>query len=545
MVLLLLLWQAQPVPPAGSTQLAKIEGRVVHALTGEPVRKAQLTLRKRVREAMPVMSGESTVSDDEGKFRFDRVEPGTYSLYAERTGFLRQEYGARSNSYMGTPITVRPGEAMSSISFKLLPQSVIAGRVVNDEGEPVQQAQVMVIRQSGSGGQGPASAGAATNDIGEFRVANLSPGRYLLRVMPQQGFFGGPPPAPPKSEGGKGRQANVPTYYPGVSDAAAASPVEVTPGQQVTGLSITLQKGWVYRISGKLTAPPAAGQMTRLMLMPRERNPLSISFFGGAGGFVKPDGSFQIDNVQSGSYYVAAMQHDMAGGGRPQVVARTPVDVTDQDVEGVLLQVQAGVDISGSVRVEAKEKTVSTAGMRVALTPAEGIPLNTPNAAVGADGTFQLAGVMPDRYYLAFYGTPENYYVRSAQFGSEDALRSGLQVGGGGKLDIVLAQGGATVHGVVQHEEKPYGGAFVLLAPEPYGPQAISLRKIASSDQNGRFEFKGVAPGEYRLYAWLEPQLPLPSDAEAMKPFESKSVKITAREGGSEQTTLAVIETAR
>lgn len=538
MLLCFFLWQAQPNPAAASSQLASIEGRVTHALTGEPIRKAQITLRKRSQNVMAAMAGESTVSDDEGKFRIDKLEPGTYSLYAERAGFVRQEYGARTNSFMGTPITVGKGEEMK-ISFKLLPQSVIAGRVVNDEGEPVQHAQVMAIRQSGSGGQGMSTGGAATNDIGEFRVANLAPGRYLLRVMPAQSFFGAPPPAA-KTEGEKRRQASVPTYYPGVTDAAAASPLEVAPGQQLTGISLTLQKAWVYRVSGKLTAPPVAGRMTRLMLMPRERNPLS--FFGGGGGMTKPDGSFLIDNVQPGSYHLAAMQSEMTGG-RPQAVARAQVDVTDQDIEGVVLQVQPAVDIAGTVRVDAKEKEKpGTAGMRVTLAPVEGVPMNTPTAAVGADGTFQLSGVMPDRYYLSYFGIPENCYVRAAQFGNEDVLKSGLLVSGGGKLEIVLTTGAATVQGLVQQEEKPYAGGFVMLVPEPFAPQAIHLRKYANSDQNGRYEFKGVAPGEYRLYAWPEPQWPFPTDGEALKPFEDKSVKVKAREGGSEQADVTLIE---
>jgi hypothetical protein len=437
MVLLLFLWQAQPAQAAAPSQLARIEGRVVQALTGEPVRKAQLTLRKRSQEAIPAMSAESTVSDDEGKFRFDKLEPGTYSLSAERVGFLRQEYGARANSFMGTPITVRAGEQIGDITFKLMPQGVIAGRVVNDEGEPVQHAQVAAVRQSGYGSQGMPSAGAVTNDIGEFRLANLSPGRYLLRVMSQQGVFG-VVAAAPKSGEEKRRQANLLTYYPGVTDAAAASPIEVAPGQQVTGISVALQKGWVYRISGKLSTAPAAGRMTRVMTLPRERN--LMSFSGGGGGMVKPDGAFQIDNVQSGSYYVVAMQHEMTGG-RPQVVARTPVDVLNQDVVGVVLQAEPAADITGTVRVEAKEP-VSTAGMRVMLTPTEGIPFNTPSVTVEEGGTFQLAGVMPDRYHVAFYGTPENYYVRAVRFGNEDALKSGLQVSGGGKARDCAGAGG-------------------------------------------------------------------------------------------------------
>jgi protocatechuate 3,4-dioxygenase beta subunit len=535
--LLFLFGQAQPsvLPDAG--QLAKIEGRVVHALTGEPVRKAKLTLRKRSVDMMapPGAAPAGAASDDEGRFVFDKLEPGTYSLYAERSGFLRQEHGARGNPFMGTPLTLRAGEQMTGVTFKLLPQAVIAGRVVDDEGEPVQHAQVQAMRQAGSGGQAM-SMGVATNDLGEFRVADLAPGRYLLRVMPGPNMFGGAPTPPPEKEGQKRRQALLPTYYPGVTDAAGASPINVSPGQQVSGISVQLQKGSVYRISGKLSARPAAGRMARVMIMTRQRG--SMSFGGGGSGMVKPDGAFDIDNVQPGSYYLIGTQNDISGG-RPQPLGRAAVDVTDQDVEGVTLVPQDSVDINGTVRVEG-EKQVSTAGMRLMLVPAEMMPFSASNAAVGEGDAFQLNGVMTDRYYLSFFGIPQDYYVRAARFGNEDALK-GLHVTGAGQLEILLAPGAATVQGLVEQENKPYPGAFVLLASEPYAPEKTYLRKFATSDQNGRYEFKSVAPGDYRVYAWPEPQMPMPSQAEDLKPFQNNSAKITVREGGSEQANVTVI----
>jgi hypothetical protein len=539
--LLLLFGQAQPPVPSDAGQLARIEGQVVHALTGEPVRKVKLTLRKRSIDMTPAAGAAPAgiASDNEGRFAFEKLEPGTYSLYAERSGFLRQEYGARGNPFMGTPLTLRAGEQMSEVTFKLMPQGVIAGRVLDDEGEPVQHAQVMAMRQTGSGGQARMSMGVATNDLGEFRVADLAPGRYLLRVMPGPSMFGGALTPPPEKEGKKRRQALLPTYYPGVTDVASASPIDVVPGQQVSGISVQLQKGWIYRVSGKLSTRLGAGRMAQVMIMPRQRGSMfATSFAGGGSGTVKPDGGFQIDNVQPGSYYVVATQNEMSGG-RPQPLGRAAVDVTDQDLEGVTLVPQESVDINGTVRVEG-EKQVSTAGMRLMLIPVEIMPFSAFNAAVGEGGTFQLSRVMTDRYYLNFYGIPQEYYVRAARFGNEDALK-GLQVTGGGQLEIVLAPGAATVQGLVKQENKPYSGAFVLLAPEPYGPEKTHLRKFATSDQNGRYEFKGVAPGDYRVYAWHEPQMPTPAQAEDLKPFESKSAKITAGEGGTEQANVTVI----
>src|SRR5262249_61477294 len=76
-----------------------IEGHAVNLVTGEPVRRAILTLRPAGQQGSP----RSATSDSAGRFLFESVPPGTYRLSAERTGFLRQEYGGRPSSSTGAP----------------------------------------------------------------------------------------------------------------------------------------------------------------------------------------------------------------------------------------------------------------------------------------------------------------------------------------------------------------------------------------------------------------------------------------------------------
>jgi hypothetical protein len=69
--------QEQPEP-------ASLEGKVTNLIGGQAVREVNLTLRP-----MGGASGEpakpyGTVSDSDGKFIFEAVEPGRYTLYAER-----------------------------------------------------------------------------------------------------------------------------------------------------------------------------------------------------------------------------------------------------------------------------------------------------------------------------------------------------------------------------------------------------------------------------------------------------------------------------
>lgn len=70
---------------------ASIEGRVIDA-GGAPVRKAALVLR--AYGGAPPQTTYDASSDSTGRYLFDAVEPGTYTLSAERAGYLPKMYRA-------------------------------------------------------------------------------------------------------------------------------------------------------------------------------------------------------------------------------------------------------------------------------------------------------------------------------------------------------------------------------------------------------------------------------------------------------------------
>src|SRR5712691_11357325 len=68
---------------------ASVEGQVVSATTGQPLRKATVQLFHR--GATPLeLDVISAVSDDSGKFKLDNVVPGNYGLSSSRTGYVSE-----------------------------------------------------------------------------------------------------------------------------------------------------------------------------------------------------------------------------------------------------------------------------------------------------------------------------------------------------------------------------------------------------------------------------------------------------------------------
>jgi hypothetical protein len=239
-----------------------IEGRVVNAFSGEPVPRANITVTILQTGSRPAGGGPvrsptfSAVSDAQGKFKFDGLQPGRYQLSADKTGYVRQLFPAPPGQPgpQGT-LTGDPGEVINDIEFKLLPQGIISGKVLDEFGEPVSNAVIEVFRRTAYFRQATGVAnGTNTNAVGEFLLGNLSPGIYILRAQGTGGAFG--PRGLARPADGKSLETTIPTYYPATTQANAASPITVQAGQEIRSIEIRLQKSQVYRVSGHIEPAP-------------------------------------------------------------------------------------------------------------------------------------------------------------------------------------------------------------------------------------------------------------------------------------------------
>jgi len=126
-----------------------ISGQVSNAATGEPVRRAMVSLRRiDMSPGVTNIQVSNTASTDAtGQFAITGIAPGKYRLSAEHSGFIVTQYGARGPNKPGTLLTLEPGQKSSDLAMRLTPQGVIAGRVLDEEGEPVANVDVQVLRQ--------------------------------------------------------------------------------------------------------------------------------------------------------------------------------------------------------------------------------------------------------------------------------------------------------------------------------------------------------------------------------------------------------------
>ena len=442
-----------------------VRGTVVSGTTGEPLRKAVVNLQTvparfdgRVLESM---------SDSSGTFSFESVPPGNYVAVARRNGYLESGSKARA-------VTVQKGTAIADVVLKLTPQSVVTGKVIDEDGDPMQSVTVHLMREAYLRGRRTYNEAfsAQTNDLGEYRIAGLAPGRYLLMADP--------PPV-------VGRPAGL-TYIP----TYASAPVQTTPGQELHGADIRLRKTPTYTLKGRVVDASGAPISNASLFLRNEDSPS----FPAARTMthVGPDGSFSLLNIPEGSYILQGGGTNSRGG---RLSGMAPIQVSARQVEEVVLPLGGVGQVSGHVRVS--EGDADLRAVRVTLDPLDAFPSDMQSSrTIGVDGAFAVPDVVPGRYGVDVFGAPEGYYVRSVQWSGQDVTESGMVVSGHvAGLEIVLAKGAGSVEGTV---DTPL--AVVAVVPPASKRQRWSLYKTVVAGATGNFTVRNLPPGEYTVVAF-------------------------------------------
>jgi hypothetical protein len=491
-----------------------IEGRVVNSVTGEAVKRGSLTLT--LSGATSTAGVVTAESDDSGQFAFLDVKPGPYTLVASRSGFATQAYGERRNPKNGIPLILSAGQQMKGLLFKLAPDAVISGRLVDSEGEPLGGVTVVALRsvyQRGERQWRSRESSVRTNDLGEFRMVGLAAGSYLV-VAPPPMTVSSIMGTDAKSSSDEPKLDFVLTYYPNALDTAGAVPVQVEVGGEAIIGDIRRLKVATVRVSGKVVGS-AEGKQGVVSLASEDQGEL-----GAKTAMAQSDGSFVMKGVAPGSYVLRGFSLGFFGS--------QPVQVGERNVEGLILQIGTGSELAGVVTLEGGNKA-NLEKVRILLQSQD---FAGPSASTGPpdkDGKFTLKRVAATRYLVQVDNAPEGFFVKSVKLNNLEVAEEGINLTGGvfGPLQITLSPEAAQVDGVVQDSEnKPVTGATVVLVPDS---RRFSAYREEQTDQSGKFSLKGVAPGDYKLLAWEDIETGASQDPEFLKKYESKAESLSLK----------------
>jgi hypothetical protein len=428
-----------------------------------------------------------TETDADGHFTFDDIAPGGYLLDAQRTGYL-------TNIQM---VKITSGQRITDLVIQLIPQGIIAGRVVDDEGEILPGATVNISMYSPASGCAacvvPGGSGTGITDAdGTFSIGGLTPGRYLVSVTAPAKMSPAVTPASPNARRDDARhEIYVTTYYPDATDRADATPVDLAAGAQVRALELKLEKVAVFKLSGKV-ANAVSGDPTvpdRLTLIRQGSRPpgLSARYVGVSAG-----GEFSFDGVLPGNYFLET-KSNVDAEDRPALVAWQPISVGNNDLDRVVVEMKPAMELRGKIAVEGSPLS---SWPQITLMPTDGLNyLDSP--MVDSDGQFRVTGMEPAVYSVAVGFLPPPLYVKAMRFNGRDVDGPiDLGASSAASLELVVSRGTESMSGVVSDSNGPVGpGVFVFATRE-----TLPFR-VAVTDEKGQFSFKGLPPGQYYLLA--------------------------------------------
>ena len=490
---------------------ARIAGRVVAADSGRPVRRARVTLNA------PELGGpRAALTEDDGTFSFAELPAGRYNLNVSQNGFVALSYGQRRPMQPGTPIQLAQGQALTGIDFRLPRGSVIAGRVYDQEGEPMVGIMVRVMRYQYAGGNrtlAPAGQGQ-TDDRGQYRVWGLNPGEYYVTAT-----------APPVNLPGPGGRGGL----------VAAAP----PGVSAVSAAISVERVEEIRVA----AEQAAGQVGALR---------SLAFSGSDGNFTfafAPDTISPEQEMYAPTYYPGVGSIDEAQS------VNVGVSAEALSVDFPILLVQAS-RVTG--RVVTPDGTPVTQG-NVNLIREEqrgrGGPGMNYGGRIQREGTFAINGVPPGRYLLNARsesgrgqgGGGRGQNQGQAQSGPTYFASQPLAVSGGNLSDVLLPlTPGATMSGSVRFESSRSINApnfeQVRITPQPVTQTGLAGGGNSRVERDGTFAVEAVPPGPH----WIQ--------ATAPQGWTLKSVIVSGRDvvdraidimGGERLTDITIVFTDR
>ena len=190
---------------------ATVRGRVTAADTGQPLRKARVRITRTDANGPELPRVANT--DAGGRYQFKDLVAGRYELTATKGSYVSLQFGQRRPFEQGKPLQLLDGQTVERVDFSLPRGGVIAGRVLDELGEPATGVQVSLVRpQFSRDGHRRLTAtfGGTTNDLGEFRIFAVPPGDYYVAATLRNEFG--------DADDGAGY---APTYYPGTSDLSA------------------------------------------------------------------------------------------------------------------------------------------------------------------------------------------------------------------------------------------------------------------------------------------------------------------------------------
>ena len=476
-----------------TSDTSSVEGVIIDAGTGQPLADVRVWTDRSA-------GGEFTPTDQSGRFKLTGVPSGTRSIRVRKQGYaLAKSVGLKTPGLAAAAdlVNVEPGKPLQGVIIQLVPEGTISGRILPG-GRP--RTIVNLARYTyGNDGERTLIAvesvpiSTQTDNWGEYRFEGLEAGEYYIYFNPSL------------ISAAKGEAAPL-TYYPDAFDVTSASRLIVKPGTnlRLNDLEMTLS---VRAALVRFRMIDATGDSNADKGCPSVWwKPRGVSGHDVQGLVTICTGT--SSNLTMGAYSLAPGLYDAYVGwnignrfafgmpSQPLEGASISFEVRDADLE--LDVAVSRARLSGRILIEQPDgKVIPAAGLQFSLKPKGAGP--TIETKTAADGSFRQDRLGSGYYAVEFSDLPIDAYIAELTEAQRNVLADGLEIGSTDlQLNGVISLRGGIVEGTIQKG----AGAVVVLVPEPQPPANHYRDHVISTNQNGEFSIRGIAPASYRLFAW-------------------------------------------
>ncbi len=598
--------QAPVAPPV---MTGAISGVVIDGINKEPIEDVTV--------ALSLTGGKTSIrqqqlTDAKGRFVFVNLPAGdNYTLTASAPGFIDGGYSRDPSRPFTTPtnVVLNADQWVSDLAISLSRPGSIAGRVLDDAGEPMVAVFVRALKRERAGGRDVYAAGplTSTDDTGAYRLSNLDPGQYVISVpsvsgqMPTPNNTGtsvaGRYPWRSPASGDLRPMGYAPTFYPAARSPLDAQSIELAVSQGRTGVDVTLRSVPLFRVSGTVPGTPYPLSL-RLVAEGSE----SLGLGGDAAITVtEADGSFVFENVPAGSYAFETARSVLQISARrpagslfgelslptpprpggpggssgyglplsagapdlnlgvtrysgnaenvPVFLSRTTIAVGGTDITGLVVPLESGASFSGRViwdpDPDKPALKPTSYDQFLTLEPAGRNP-NQLRMIDTTAGVFNDSAVNPGEYFIRKRGPTGTWLIKSITVAGADRTTRPVELSGAvDDVVVTLTSRGSTITGSVKEID-----ATVVAFPQDQSQWAgygfnPPNMRVVDTLTNGTFTIDRLPAGDYFVIA-VNPAYRLDwLEAGFFAAASPRATRVSVTWGETKNAALAVVAVRR
>jgi len=483
----------------------------------------------------------SSTTDSSGRYKLTDLPPGAYRIMARDA----QHPGDFLTRYVAVS-----GSDIENIDFLVMAEGMIAGKVLDENKEPVPDVAVRLVAREyylGNVGYYYTTSMTNTNDLGEYSLARVKPGRpfFLMvekveRNLPARSEV----PLDPKLR----KRVPVRSWYPNSPSRDTAQALTLRPGEKREGVDIEMRKSPSYCVEGTASGPMGAAPLRFGIEALQPTSGASSSggtFTPVPGGLTAADGQFRICDLFPGAWRLSAQSANP--NTQPPNYGVTEIAITDEDLRGVRVMAVPGKPLEGEVAWDVDPPaTPMTNKVSISLGPLFRASFRDENGGARSDvpGTFTIDGVFPDEYGVRAIVNAPGIYVKDVTFSGRSVLYEPLRTASamsGAGMRVVMAHDGAALSVQVNDKDgNPVADMRVLAIPADLPSEgAVAARLVqGQTNQLGQYTSQTLPPGKYYVVAAEESVDPTPESIGRLWRSRNRYQEVDLPPAGSAQVRL-------